>query len=309
MADRDFTTTGLLAEIRRRARIPDTDPDFTDLNLLKEADSQTLEVFAPLIQSARADFYMRSEDQAIIAGQVRYPLPSRSVGSRVRQVLWVDGSGTEWELYPHVATDQVRWTQMHGVPEAYAIRDDEVLLFPAPGANQGILRIFYEYRPARLVATGFFVVQAVGASAITLTAPVTWTATSTYDFIKATPPFALLGSDADPTATGTNAVVTFPSSAIPPRLAAGDYMCLPGETPVPQIPAELQSALALAVAAEVISQYAPEQSVVLYQKLGKVLEDQKAILAPRSRGRSIKVVNRNSFFRRGAYRRGTGLGP
>ena len=155
MADRDFTTTGLLAEIRRRARIPDTDPDFTDINLLREADSQTLEVFAPMIQSARADFYMRSEDLPIVTGQVRYPLPSRSVGSRVRQVLWVDGSGTEWELYPHVATDQVQWSGTIGAPEAYAIRDDEILLFPAPNANTGVLRVFYEYRPARLVASGY----------------------------------------------------------------------------------------------------------------------------------------------------------
>ena len=296
--ERDFTTVGLLAEIRRRARIPDTDPDFTDINLLREADSQTLEVFVPLIQSARADFYMRSEDQPIVGGQVRYALPSRAVGSRVRQVIWVDGSGTEWELYPHLSTDQVRWTQMRGNPEAYAIRDDEIILFPTPAGSEGTLRVFYEYRPARLVTTGYFVVDSVTPTSVTLTAPVTWTGTSLYDFIKGKPPFALLGADADPSSTGTNASVPFPTGLIPSRLAVGDYMCLPGETPVPQVPAELQSALALAVAAEVISQYAPEQSVLLYQKLGKVLEDQRTILAPRSRGRSQKVLNRNSFFRR-----------
>jgi hypothetical protein len=299
MADRDYTAAGLLAEIRRRARIPDTDPDFTDINLLKEADSQTLETFVPLIQAARSDYYMRYEDLAIVAGQVRYPLPSRSVASRVRQILWVDGAGIEWELNPHLTTDQVRWSGMSGTPEAYAIRDDELIIYPMPGAPEGAIRVWYEYRPARLVTTGFFTVESVAPGTVTLTAPVTWTNASTYDFVKATPPFVTLGVDADPTGTGALAVVPFPAASIPLRLSAGDYMCLPGETPVPQIPAELQSALALAVATEIISQYAPEQSVLLYQKLGKVLEDQKAMLAPRSRGRSIKVVNRNSFFRRG----------
>src|SRR4029079_68332 len=115
--DRDFTTVGLLAEIRRRARIPDTDPDFTDINLLREADAQISEVFVPMIQAARADYYMRYEDLAIVAGQVRYPLPSRSVASRVRQILWVDPSGSEWELNPHLSTDQVRWSGMVGSPE------------------------------------------------------------------------------------------------------------------------------------------------------------------------------------------------
>jgi len=306
MADRDFTTTGLLAEIRRRARIPDTDPDFTDANLLKEADSQLLETFVPLIQAARADFYMRSEDQVIVAGQTRYPLPSRAAGARLRQVLWLDSSGMERELNPHVATDQVRWSGMVGTPEAYAIRDDELLLFPVPGNASGSLRIHYEYRPGRLVSAGFFLVSAVAPGAVTLTAPVTWSPSTSFDFIKATPPFTLLGAGVDPNGSGTNMVLTFPQAMIPPRLAPGDYMTPFGESPVPQIPAELQSALALAVAAEVVSQYAPEQSVMLYQKLGKVLEGQTAMLAPRTRGKSIKVINRNSLLRRHTYRRSSG---
>jgi hypothetical protein len=304
VADRDFTTVGLLAEIRRRARIPDADPDFTDINLLREADSQTLEMFVPLIQAARADFYMRFEDLPLVAGRSRYPIPARAIGSRVRQIMWVDSAGTEWELYPHTSSDQVRWSGMSGTPEAYAIRDDELLILPTASAADGAIRVYYEYRPARLVSSGYFTVTAVAVSSVTLSAPVTWTTASAYDFIKATPPFATIGVEVKPTGSGSNVLVPFPSASIPPRLAVGDYMCLPGESPVPQIPAELQSALALAVSAEVISQYAPEQSVLLYGKLDKVLEGQKAMLAPRSRGRSQKVVNRNSFLRRGSYRRG-----
>ena len=296
----DYTATALLAEIRRRSRIPSDDADFSDTNLLREVDSQLLETFVPLVQSMRGDHYVRYEDQTIVSGQAEYPIPSRSIGSRIRQVVWIDSADDEFELYPNPFTNEIIW-QDTGEPCEYAVRDDLIVLLPTPSAAHGTLRIWYEYRPSKVVSSGYFVVDSVTSTTVTLTASVTWDADSRYDFVKATPPFTLLGVNADPSSTGSGTTLTFPAADIPSRLAAGDYMCLQDETPVPQLPAELHPALALAVAAEAVSQYDPAHGSQLSQKLGVALAGARSLLAPRARGRAEKMVNRNSSLRQNSY--------
>lgn len=298
----DYTATALLAEIRRRGRIPTDDPSYTNANLLLEADTQIREVFVPLIMKSRVDYYLRYEDQTLVTNQQAYPIPSRAVASTLRQVLWIDSTGRELELMPDVATAVPSHATTSGPPYGYVIRDDEVVLLPKPNAALGTLRIWYEYRPASLVTSGFFTVASVAGGNVTLTTSVTWTADSRYDFVKAKQPFALLAVDADPTGTGTNTVVPFGTSPSS-RIAAGDYMCLPGESPVPQLPGELFSPLALAVAAEVLAQYSPEESLIKRNQLGQVLGDWQASLSPRQRGRQIKQINQNSAIRRGSTSR------
>lgn len=299
MAVAGLTATELLAAIRRRGALPSGDPTFTDANLLLEADTQLAETFVPLVLKMRSDYYLRSEDQTIAAGQAAYPLPTRAMLSTLRKVEWIDSSGLEIEVFPIPVTDLSIYSQQTGVPRDYAIRDDEIVLAPTPNAALGTLRVHYEYRPQSLVTSGFYVVDSTTSTAVTLTASVTWDADSRFDFVKGKAPFSLLGVDADPASTGSGVTLTFPSADIPSRLSAGDYMCLPGQSPVPQLPAELHPTLALAVAAECVSQYSPDEGAILDAKLQRALETWTGTLAPRQRGRQIKQVNRNSAIRRG----------
>lgn len=299
----DWTAAALLTEIRRRGKIPANEPDYTDAALLLEADSQILELFVPLITSARSDFYVRYEDQTLAADTAAYPIPYRALASTIRQILWIDSAGREHELNPVESSDQWLYSAQTGHPREFAVRDDEIIVLPTPASALGTLRVFYEYRPAKLVTSGYYTVSSKTSTAVVLGSSVTWTASSLYDFVKARPPFALLGVDADPTGTGSSTTVTFPSSAIPSRLAQGDYMCLPGESPVPQIPAELHPTLALAVAAEVVSQYAPAEAGALYAKLTPAMVRAETLIEPRSHGKSMKVRNRSSYFRRSGGRR------
>ncbi len=304
----DYTTVGLLSEIRRRARLDNADADFTDAALLAEADTQLSEVFVPLIMRTRSDYYLRHEDQTLVTDQQTYAIPYRAVASAVRQVCWIDSTGSETELQPVPPTETSQWATLSGTPVYYAVRDDELVILPKPNAAIGTLRVWYEYRPAKLVGSGYFTVTAVTDADVTVNGSVTWTAASRFDFIKAKPPFTLLQADAAPTGADTDTVVPF--ADLGDRVSVGDYLCLPGESPVPQIPAELVSALALAVVAEVLLQYSPDESVIRISQLEKVLSEWGGILAPRHRGRSIKVVNRSSAMRRSrTSRRSSNLGP
>lgn len=310
MSGTDYTVVGLLAEIRRRGRIPTELSDFTDAELLLQADTALRETFIPLVMRMRADFYLRSEDQTIVEGTQNYALPARAMLNSLRKVEWIDGTGIVMEVYPIPQTDVGLYAGSTGTPLNYAIQDDVLVLVPSPISGLGTLRVWYEYRPAKLVSSGYFVVESVTSTTVTLTAAVTYTAASRYDFVKSTSPFSLIGADADPTGTGTGVTLTFPAGTIPSRLAAGDYMCLPNESPVAQLPGEMHSTLALAVAVEVLLQTSPDEGAQKDGQLQRALQQWSSVLVPRGRGRQIKQYNRNSAIRRGhSVRRSSNLGP
>jgi hypothetical protein len=304
MPGTDHTTVGLLSEIRRRGRIPTLASDFSDSELLLIADTCLRETFVPLLMRARSDYYLRSADITLVANQAVYGVPARAVLNAIRKVEWIDSASNEMELFPLPATDVSLYSAQTGTPLHYALRDDVLVLCPTPSSALGTLRVWYEYRPSKLVSSGYFTVASTTSTTVTLTGSVTWTAASRYDFVKADAPFSLLGVEANPDSTGTGLTLTFPAADIPSRLEADDFMCLPGESPVPQLPAELHSSLALAAAVECMWEYAPDEAALQDQRLQRALASWEGLLAPRTRGRQIKQVNRNSAIRRrGSYRR------
>ena len=304
-----WTTTELLADIRRRARLSTTDPDHTDANLLLDADSVMDEVIVPLVLIARSDYYTRHEDQSIVAEQQTYPIPSRAVASVPRQVFWVDGSGTYRELAYLTLADSLGFNDS-GEPEAYTIRDNEVWLLPTPSTASGSLRIAYEYQPGKLVLpSACAVVEGVDRTTGTLDCtdvPTTWTNATILDIVKGTSPFVLLAADLDPTTvtTGASGSVDFVATDLPdasrlPSSATGDYICPAGYSCIPQIPADLHSLLALGVAVEVLDQVGDPLANLMRQKLGQALTAAQRKLSPRVKGSPQKIVSRNSPLRRG----------
>jgi hypothetical protein len=307
-----WTTTELLADIRRRARLSTTDPDHTDANLLLDADGQMDELIVPLVLGANSDFYVRTEDQPITVGQALYPVPSRAVANVPRQVFVVDSSGQAVEL-PHVPMNDRYNYPPTGSPCAYTMQDDCVLLLPTPESTADTLRIAYEYQPGKLVlpsACGLTIDVAVATGIVECAlVPTTWTGATLLDIVRGTSPFSLLAENLNPAAVTTGALgfVTFAVADLPPaqRFANesfGDYLCPTGTTCLPQIPADLHSVLALAVAVEVLDQVGDPLAQGMRGKLELAVRRAAGKLQPRVKGAPHKIVSRNSYLRRGRGR-------
>src|ERR1043165_3614564 len=152
MSGFDWTTTGLLVQIRDLGRIPDADPDATDAKLLAEASPQLEHVFVPIVRRARGEYYQSRYDQAFVADQDEYAIPARAAGCTVRTVLWILSSGVEIELPPAPLTDRHLYKPSKGVPCVYAMTDNRVVIMPQQSRPTiGPLRIVYERRPSQLV--------------------------------------------------------------------------------------------------------------------------------------------------------------
>jgi hypothetical protein len=120
-----------------------------------------------------------------------------------------------------------------------------------------------------------------------------------YDLVRASPGYESLADDVTPLAD-----YTFPTFTAPTDVEVGDYVCLAGESCVPQIPVELQPVLAQRVIVKVLEAIGDAAAVQTAQ--GKLLEAEaaaKTLLTPRVDGEPKMFRNPSSPFRSGAWGR------
>jgi hypothetical protein len=289
------------------------DPDFTDSELIAVANRVMERRFVPLIRKVRADYYVTWEDQDIVADQQDYRIPVRSTTNSVRNVVWVDDTGRERVLDPVALTDRHMYATTRGYPTAYAVQDDYLVLLPAPSAATGTLRVYFERRPSTLILIDPGEPEVTPPSTVRITdfalndPPTTGLVTfdgdaSSFedvpvDVVRHKPPFSLAIRDGEYTTPFLLQVLSLNSWDRAPE--AGDFLCLSGETPIPQIPPEMHPLLALATAAEAIRPLDAQAAGLLMVDYQDGMNEAVKLLQPRQQGRQQKLKNTSSMLRRG----------
>lgn len=329
MAALTWTNTELLADIRSQGRIADDDPEATDAILLTIATSVLHDDFVPMLRTARAEWYTASKDTTVVRAQVGYDIPARAFMSSVRTVLLVDSANREYKLYPKPAEDRHVYTTMISTPNHYTIYDDQILLLPSCSDSSRRLRLIYEYRPGALVLPSACAeIQAVTANTSTGYLEITVSTAAAgalglvvgnrVDILRATSPFSYVDMDATvavSATTGSAWKYQLSGVDLTGRLpnvrsvgAVGDWLCPVETSPVPQLPADFHSCLALAVAAKWLEPIDLDSSGQLSDKLSKRLAHLVPMLAPRQQGTQMKVKSTSSMMRRTVRRRGGTFG-
>lgn len=299
----DWTTAGLLEDIRQKAYLPDAHPSFTDTILLNMADRELRDTIMPHILDRREDYYVVYHDFAITANQQRYRLPSRAHFGLLRDASILASDGRLTADLKLASVEQVEYfaaitSDATGIG-LYALEGDTVVLLPTPSTTDGsTLRLRYYRRPSKLTAaaSGHCVaITAINGNVLTLGASHGFTTSSVCDLVQANPGFDVLDFDQTLSATAST-TVTWPTT-VPSDLAVGDYVCIANETPVPQVPAEFHSVLAQAVACKVLEQLRDDRLGAAVTKLGRDLEAAAGGITPRNHGAARKIVNRASALR------------
>jgi hypothetical protein len=276
-----YTTTELLASIRRRARSTNSAaPGFADSDLLAIANEVLLSEVVPEVVSRRASFFRQTIDTTLVVGTSTYAVNTRSVGSVVANFFRVDA--TDNSVHPLVEWDeedlQERDPTKQGTPQAFIIQNDQIRLYPVP-SKADILRQVLLRRPNRLVAVSAAAAIAsisypgdVTKITITLGADAStfgFTTSTPLDLVSARVPFRSLLDDSTPYSIASNSVGLQPGAVAVAALKAdatvvlggpgslnglyaGDYMCLAGQSPVIQLPPEFFPVVAQASACELL---------------------------------------------------------
>jgi hypothetical protein len=301
-----FTTTELLVQIREMARLPDDEPDATDTILLRKATEILQSVYAPAVRKVREDYYVATSRIALASGRASYPIPRRAVTASVRRVRLLDSAGRELRM-TQVPYESLLTSQTGLRPDFYSLADDRVMVSPTPiaGSTSYRLELVFEYRPSMLVPVDEDELSVVVASNYNNPTADTHTVyaladvfqdADLIDIVRKDAPFSSPVIDATINARGVTvsgyALDLTSYSGLQDQnlgLVVGDWVCPAGETPVPQIPAELHPILAKHTAAAWLAPIDTQTSAELKDAADLELKDALAAMSPRKLGKQMKM--------------------
>lgn len=299
-----ITADQLLERVKARAQIPASEGRLSDAEILALAgDALLVSVGREVYDADDGRWIHTAEDAALTAGEARYRLPSRAWGSDLDGALLVDSAGNAWPLDYVDRDDAWQWQRSTGCPAAYTIEGDSLRLLPTPGDTSVSLRVRYMRRPSRLVTVAeAALIASVASGSVTVgTVPSTWGASETLDIIRGEHHGTSIADDLAATIASTTITI---AGGVPDLVAAGDYVCLAGESCVVQAPDVAIPYLADMVARDVCAALGDpegmERCAVLAESRRR---DMAQGIARRSRT-APRVINRVSPLRAAGQRRG-----
>lgn len=299
-----LTTDDLVTAVRRKGQIPDAS-DYTDSDILAEADDVISGRLTEVIAGLSNGFYVRVLDITMVAGTARYTLPSRSVAGAVEYVTVLQSDGAERPMGRLRSSDAMYVAGTSGTPYNYTIEGDDILLYPAPPVAETI-RVRYQLRRSKLVP----VASCVEISAVTPlsfqvtssdTKPANFLDTENYDIVRPTGVRGSIVLDGGMFAISTPPVpinYIFDSDVSVDDVEVGDYLCLAGETCVIQLPIELHAALANATAASILGQRGFTGGMqTLDAQAARDINAYQRMAAQRVKNAPVPFINRGSMLR------------
>lgn len=308
-----YTADDLITSVRRRAKRPSASADdkISDTDILALADEEIGNTILPMMLRASEEYYVRYEDLTPDSnGQVR--IPSRAVAGAVRDITRLDDNGNEYSL-PEIPLEDIGlynrtnsswWSNRMG----YTFIGDKIQLLPKETVGTQSVRVWYAWRPGRLVKTTSNQVSAVTAIGSTTQLTVAATPISTgeaIDIVQANPNFdLLLSNNSNTTVAGNNITITGVDLSLL-DVAVGDYVCETGVTPIVHVPADMQHILTESVVVRCLMLAGDYEAMQYHEsKLRQSTQNAMSMYDPRNKGETKKIVNRNSAGRTGGRYRG-----
>lgn len=289
----DYTTVGLLRNLKRRGFIP-AGSGLTTSELLEVASEQLRNYIPAFLKGIREEFII-SELSFTIPATGIVPVPVRAVGAALRSVEWVRSDGTRKPLNRIEPERAGGYPLTSSEPFGYRFLANNLIMVPyAPGT----LILSYQQRPGQLVLpTSCGLATGVSGSDINATGlfPDTMVAGTLVDLVSATPNFDLIGADLEIASVSLGTVTLV--DPVPAAFAVGDYVCLATETPIPQLPLEVQDLLAQASALAIAHATGSTRTATIEAELKTLREQVTMILTPRSDGSARPVISKSRLGR------------
>jgi hypothetical protein len=312
-----YYTEDLTSAITLRTLAPIAQTTFQTSDLIQIANDEMQLKLVSDIQTIREDFFLQSQDQALVASQQGYYIPSRAVGNALKAVTYVDPQGNESAPLNRVPVERsYMFSSGNSVPIAFYVASDQIMLLPKPNLGQGTIRLYFFQRPNQLVSTTSCakitsISSAGGTSAFTVNTDLTGSLSigSTLDFLRVTNPFMLWAKDVAITAinsttisVATTGVIDVNSNVLP---TVGDYICPAGKANIPQIPQEFHPVLAQMGAVRLLAALGDlNKLAAAKQELAEVRRESVKLIKNRVESAPEKVDTRGGLMGRVGTRYG-----
>lgn len=298
MANR-WLVQNLIDNAKRRGLVvlsDDSAEGFTTADFLALIDDVIRSKMLPLLKRARESYLVKRYDVDIAEGAESVPIPGRAAAEALHSILVY--TGEKWvplERYGVNAAAERFSTSLAG----YWLEDDTVFFVGSPAAQT--LRFLVFTRPNLVVeATAVAEITDVDfdtQEVTTATMPDTFTSDSLFDFVKGSPGFRNHAVDLTGTigaSPGAGLSLITMDDELPENLAVGDYLCLAGESPIAQIPAELHPLLAQEVTRTLLEAKGDPKADRAAATVERMEREALDMLSPRVSASPEYVLNANS---------------
>lgn len=244
-----YIVDSLLPMLRLLPLMPSVQALFTDSDLVNIMNFEMDSKIVPMMDNQAEEYGVYLFDIVYSNSITQYDMPIRAMGGKLRAVSFVDPNSNEVRITRLRVEDIMSNVNATGLAInpalwGFYLQNNKVITYLS-SVNGGssafpTLRLRYLRQPNTLVlSSACGEVTGIAGNIVTVdNAPTTFTTASLYDLISNSPQmFVSYGDDLTATAvvTGTSGTITF-TNPVPSTLKIGDWVCLAGQSPIPQIP-------------------------------------------------------------------------
>jgi hypothetical protein len=283
-----YTTAQLIDRIRKKAGWTNNDQaGATDVDLIRHLNEAMFTEIIPRLMKVKEEYFVitRRIELATAFNENRYRIPKRAAGNKLRDLFYIDSSGTRRRLL-HISREDLDLYSNTPVkePEAYFLEGTHIVLVPELSAPTGSLEIAYFFRPGQLApATETRQITSIsGDSPVTLGfvggAPSGWTTSLAYDIHSPDSGAQIKVFDISASVIGASSIGVGLNSVAGGNygedpVTIGDYICLAGEAAVPGVPLELHPVLIQATVVRMEESQGNAETTALHrQELDRMLQ-------------------------------------
>jgi len=301
-----LTTDRLVNTALRRAMIPENQSTFTSDDVQDILNEEFGIHVVPNVLKAHEEFYVVSEDVALVSNKTSYKIPYRAIGNKIREISYVDSNGAVYEMTRVTIEDVPQYKGHYSTNRVYAfyLKGDSVVLINET-AQSGSLRFSYYLRPSELVEndrggviTDIDTATVPGETTITMsTFPEHFSTITLFDIVQGKSPNNIITFDRTILSVDANAqTVTFTTiEDIDSSLVAGDIITQAEESIVPQLPTELHPILAQRAAVKMLEALGDTEGMNNAQReLERMEYNSMTLIDNRAEGSTLKVKNTHS---------------
>lgn len=251
-----YTAEELIESIRNLGMVPDTGQLGSDEDdILRHLNEEMALSIIPQLIATREDFLIVTERQTLSPNVLKYRVPARAIGNKLRWVRYVSSDGNRHPIdqigIGHL--EEYDWSSLDS-PQGYYIEGNYLCLVGS--SFSGSIEWSYHYRPGEMVlSTDCRQITAVDTATKTITTsanlPTTWATTNLFDIhgnesgaeIKTWSAVATVvgGMGLEDKITFSGAIDGSTVGTHPVQI--GDWVCLEKTAAVPAIPRDLQPLL------------------------------------------------------------------
>lgn len=150
-----YTSNRLIESVKRRISFPLAQETFDENDILAFANEEMLSSEVPSVLSYHEEFYVFRKEVPLLTNQIRYPIPDRALGMRLRGIFHKDTNGNYYELTRVMAEDKAYFQTNIGSSHLltkYYLEGNDIVLTQTQLINpSGTLIFFFFIRPNQLV--------------------------------------------------------------------------------------------------------------------------------------------------------------